>query len=116
VAEQSPDWPEEQHHAAMGKRGTWPSTPKDQRTMSAYIYGAICLAEGKGAGLVLPRCNTEGMTFRLAEISTAVAPGAHAVLLLDQARLKGSGYSSQHHPHAGAAQMPRERNECSTLI
>jgi hypothetical protein len=44
------------------KRGTRPSAPKDQRTASAYIYGAICPAEGKGAALVLPRCNTEGMT------------------------------------------------------
>ena len=67
------------------KRGTRPSAPKDQRTTSAHIYGAICPAEGKGAALVLPRCNTEGMTLHLAEISAAVAPGAHAVLILDQA-------------------------------
>ncbi len=72
------------------RRGTRPSAPKDQRTTSAYIYGAICPAEGKGAGLVLPRCNTEGMTLHLAEISAAVAPGAHAVLLLDQAGWHGS--------------------------
>jgi transposase len=45
----------------------------------------ICSAEGKGAGLVLPRCTTEAMMLHLAEISQAVAPGAHAVLLLDQA-------------------------------
>jgi transposase len=66
------------------------SAPKDQRTTSAYIYGAICPAQGKGAGLVLPRCNTEGVTLHLAEISAAVAPGAHAVLLLDQAGWHGS--------------------------
>jgi hypothetical protein len=58
------------------RRGTRASAPKDQRTKSAYIYGAICPAEGKAAGLVLPRCNTEGMTLHLAEISAAVAPGA----------------------------------------
>jgi transposase len=34
---------------------------------------------------VLPCCNTEGMTLHLAEISVAVAPGAHAGLILDQA-------------------------------
>ena len=67
------------------KRGTRPSAPKDQRTTSASLYGAICPAKGKGAALVLPRCNTEGMTLHLAEISAAVTPGAHAVLLLDQA-------------------------------
>jgi transposase len=72
------------------RRGTRPSAPKDQRTKSAYIYGAICPAEGKSAGLVLPRCNTEGMTLHLAEIAATVAPGAHAVLLLDQTRWHGS--------------------------
>lgn len=72
------------------RRGTRPSAPKDQRTLSAYIYGAVCPAQGKGVGLVLPRCDTEGMTLHLAEISAAVAPGAHAVLLLDQAGWHGS--------------------------
>jgi hypothetical protein len=56
------------------KRGTRPSAPKDQRTASAYLFGAICPAEGKGAGLVLPRCTTEGMTLHLKEIAQAVAP------------------------------------------
>ena len=67
------------------KRGTRPSAPKDQRTASAYIFGAICPDQGKGAGLVLPRCTTEAMALELAEISQAVAPGAHAIVLLDQA-------------------------------
>jgi len=67
------------------RRGTRPSAPHDQRTASAYIFGAICPAKGKGAGLVLPYCDTEAMTAQLQEISQAVAPGAHAVLLLDQA-------------------------------
>lgn len=72
------------------RRGTRSSAPKDQRTKSAYIYSAICPDEGKVAGLVLPRCNTEGMTLHLAEIAATVAPGAHTVLLLDQARWHGS--------------------------
>ena len=67
------------------KRGTRPSAPRDQRTASAYIFGAICPAEGKGAGLVLPSCNSEAMALHLEEISLAVAPGAHALVLLDQA-------------------------------
>jgi hypothetical protein len=67
------------------KRGTRPSAPHDQRTTSAYIFGAICPALGKGAGLVLPFCNTEAMNLHLAEIARAVAPGAHGVLLMDQA-------------------------------
>jgi transposase len=36
-------------------------------------------------GLVLPRCNTAAMNLHLAAISADVAPGRHAVLLLDQA-------------------------------
>jgi hypothetical protein len=35
------------------KRGTRPSAPKDQRRSSAWIFGAICPAEGKGAGIVI---------------------------------------------------------------
>ena len=77
--------PEERHDPRWVRRGIRPSAPKDQRTTSAYIYGAICPAEGIGAALVLPRCNTEEMTLHLAEISAVVASGAHAVLLLDQA-------------------------------
>ena len=67
------------------RRGTRPSAPHDQRTRSAYLFGAICPARGTGAGLVLPTCNTAAMTLHLAAISRTVAPGAHAVLLLDQA-------------------------------
>ena len=33
----------------------------------------------------MPSCNTEAMNLHLAEIARVVAPGAHAVLLLDQA-------------------------------
>ena len=67
------------------RRGSRPSAPQDQRTKSAYIFGAVCPALGKGAGLVLPRCNTDAMALHLTEISQAVEPGAHAVLMLDQA-------------------------------
>ncbi len=67
------------------KRGTRPAAPKDQRTASAYLFGAICPKEGKAAAIVMPRCVTEAMSLHLAEISRAVAPDAHAVILLDQA-------------------------------
>src|SRR6516164_2806372 len=36
------------------RRGTRPAAPTDQRTASAYIFGAICPALGKGAALVPP--------------------------------------------------------------
>ena len=66
------------------KRGTRPSAPKDQRAASAYIFGAICPRDGKGAALVMPHCDTEAMNFHLAEIATQIAPGAHAAVLVDQ--------------------------------
>ena len=57
----------------------------DQRTMSAWIFGAICPARGVGAALVLPRCNTQAMQWHLDEIAVQVSPGAHAILIADQA-------------------------------
>ena len=48
-------------------------------------------SHGKGAALVMPRCNTEAMTLHLAEIATQIAPGAHAALLVDQAGWHLSG-------------------------
>src|SRR5437868_896256 len=86
VSRRGPDRTKEQDHPAMGAaRDARPSTPHDQRTRSAYIFGAICPAQGIAAGPVLPRCNTAAMALHLAEISRTVTPGAHAVLLLDQA-------------------------------
>ena len=67
------------------RRGTRPCAPQDQRTASTYIFGAICPDYGKAAGLVLPCCNTEAMSLHLAAISSRVASGRHAALLVDQA-------------------------------
>ena len=67
------------------KRGTRPAAPHDQRTKSAYLFGAVCPERGAGAALVLPRCDTEAMQRHLDEIAAHVTPGAHAVLILDQA-------------------------------
>lgn len=67
------------------KRGTRPQAPHDHRTQSVYLFGAICPQRGVGAGLVLPRCNTHAMQCHVQEMSAQVTPGAHAVVLLDQA-------------------------------
>jgi hypothetical protein len=67
------------------KRGTRPSAPKDQRTKSAYIFGAICPERGIGAAIISPAANTIAMNHHLAEISTQVTSGAHAVLIVDGA-------------------------------
>ena len=66
-------------------RGSRPRALVDQRTKSAWIFGAICPQRGGGAALILPRCNTQAMQWHLEEISSQVAPEAHAVLILDQA-------------------------------
>jgi putative transposase len=66
-------------------RGTRPSAPRDQRTTSAYIFGAICPRKGKGAALVMPWCDTDAMQAHLAEISAMVDAGAHVVVIIDQA-------------------------------
>ena len=67
------------------RRGSRATQPADQRYESAYLFGAICPARGKGAALALPYADTEAMQLHLDEISRAVARGAHGVLLLDRA-------------------------------
>jgi transposase len=62
-----------------------PASEKRQGTASTYIFGAVCPKDGKGAALILPACNTEAMNLHLVEIAKTVTPGAHAVLLVDQA-------------------------------
>src|SRR5262249_43407991 len=44
----------------------------------------------RGAALVLPACNSEAMQLHLDEIATKITPGAHAVVLLDQAGWHGA--------------------------
>ena len=87
--------------------GTRPSAPTDQRTASAYIFGAICPKHGKGAALIMPRCNTEAMNLHLAEIAAQIAPGAHAALLVDQAgwHRGPARHAAQHHLDPVAGEM-----------
>lgn len=69
------------------RRGTRPRAPRDRRYDWAYIFGAACPARAATAAIVAPTANTEVMSFHLAEIARQVAPGVHAVLVLD-----GAGY------------------------
>jgi len=61
------------------------------RYASAWLFGAICPSRGVGAALVLPEANTDAMNRHLAEISQAVAPGAHGLIVMDQARWHTTG-------------------------
>ena len=72
------------------ERGSRPSAPRDCRYDWAYIFGAVCPARGVGASLVLPYANTEAMNLHLIEISSRVAPDAHAVITMD-----GAGWHRQ---------------------
>lgn len=68
-----------------GDKGSRPPAPRDCRYSWAYIFGAVCPARDTGAALVLPYADKQAMTLHLAEISRAVAPGAHAVVIVDGA-------------------------------
>jgi DDE superfamily endonuclease len=74
----------------MGLQSTQSSAVHDQRTQSTYLFGAVCPELGTGAALVLPACNSEAMQLHLDEIAIKVSPGAHSILLLDQAGWHGA--------------------------
>src|SRR5204862_276255 len=57
----------------------------------AYLFGAVCPERAVGAALVLPYADTEATGLHLAEIGRRVAPGAHAVVVLDGAGWHASG-------------------------
>ena len=65
--------------------GARPLMIRDSRHDSAYLFGAICPNRAVGAAIIMPSANAEAMTEHLAEISTLVARGAHAVLVCDSA-------------------------------
>ena len=71
---------------------------RDNRHTSAYIFGAICPERGVGAALIMPYVNTEAMNEHLTEISSQVAPGAHAVVVCD-----GAGW----HQTGGKLDVPK---------
>ena len=72
------------------RRGTRPRAVRDTRYTWAYLFGAVCPARAVAAGLVRPCANAQAMNARLAEIAQNVAPGAHAVLILDGAGWHGA--------------------------
>ena len=84
-----------QDEARVGQKGTltriWarigsrPRAPRDTRYEWAYLFGAVCPERAVGAALVMPFADSEAMNLHLQEIGRAVAPGAHAVLVLDGA-------------------------------
>jgi len=58
---------------------------RDNRHASAYLFGAICPDRAVGAAMITPCANAWAMNLHLEEISTQVAPGAHALMVVDGA-------------------------------
>jgi hypothetical protein len=67
------------------RRGSRPPAVRDNRHDSAWLFGAICPKRRTGAAIIMPAVSSEAMAEHLREIGRQVAPGAHAVLLLDGA-------------------------------
>jgi len=67
------------------RTGTRPRPAADQRTQSAFVFGAVAPQRGVGAALVMPNADHEAMNRHLAEISRRVTPGCHAIVVMDQA-------------------------------
>ena len=84
------------------QRGSRPRAPRDTRYASTFArslepvaltrsrFGAVCPGRGTAAGRVLPCVNPAAMNAHLAEIARRVAPGAHAVRVVDGAGWHGS--------------------------
>jgi len=84
-----------QDEARIGQKGTltriWarigsrPRAPRDTRYEWAYLFGAVCPERAVGTTLVMPYADSQAMNLHLQEIGRAVAPEAHAILVLDGA-------------------------------
>ena len=59
--------------------------PRPAHRMGLYLRRDLSREGGKAPGWVMPWCDTDAMAAHLIEISAAVDPGAHAVLIVDQA-------------------------------
>lgn len=73
------------------RKGTRPRLTRQQQFEYAYLFGAVCPAQDKAVGLVLPVVNTHAMLIHLKEISIHVPAGRHAVVVLDQAAWHTTG-------------------------
>jgi len=114
-----------QDEARVGQQGThtyvWapvgsrPAMVRDNRRSSAYLFGAICPDRGVGAAIISPAANTIAMNHHLAEISTQVAPGAHAVLLVDGAGWHQTGKRMQVPKNISLLRLPPYSPELNSM-
>lgn len=71
-------------------RGQRPLGLCDKRFTSAYLYAAVCPANGADFALVMPTVSTAAMSVFLDGFSKSREPDVQAVLVLDQAGGHGS--------------------------
>ena len=91
VRRPGPHRTEEQDRPTLGETRNASFRTERPAPASSQIFGAIRPKPGNAVGPILPKCNTEAMQLHLGEIASDVAPGPHAVLLLDQAGWRKSG-------------------------
>ncbi len=65
--------------------GSRPTAPRALGFASAYLFGAVCPADGKAAAILMPKANTSAMGLHLREVSWHVADDADAIMFLDNA-------------------------------
>lgn len=84
-----------QDEARFGQRGTnsrvWadrgsrPRAPRQTQYRSVYLFGAVCPQTGESNAWLMPVANTETMNVHLADLSQQLAPGIHALVVVDRA-------------------------------
>lgn len=67
------------------RKGIRPRAIKQQQFTYAYLYGAVCPAQGLAVGLALPSANRECMKKHMQLISASVPEGRHALVVMDGA-------------------------------
>lgn len=67
------------------ERGQRPRGQRDMRHEAAWIFGAVCPARDTGVALVITEASAAAMQLLLDEMTLALDPEAHAILLLDRA-------------------------------
>ncbi len=64
-------------------KGSRPRAVKPQQFINAYLFGAVCPANGNTEALVVPFSNKEGMRLHMEQISQATPTGRHSVVIMD---------------------------------
>lgn len=67
------------------EKGTRPRAVQQQQFEYAYLFGAVCVNNGKTEAIVAPVSNMEYMREHLQLISKATPLGKHSVVIMDQA-------------------------------